>query len=151
MSKALGILGLAKKAGYIEIGEESAGIAARAKKARVLLTAGDAADNTIRRIDNYAERCGMPHIKLKYTKLELGTALGTTSCAALALTDIGMAASFAEKLEAESPGEYTEALEALETKSARILQRKKETLAHERNIRKGKHASSEQKGRKTNG
>jgi ribosomal protein L7Ae-like RNA K-turn-binding protein len=150
MSNALGILGIAKKAGLLEIGEEQSGIAARGKKARALLTASDAADNTQRRITNFAERAQIPHLVLPYTKEELGDALGLNPCAAVAVTDAGMAANIAEKLEAERPGLYTEARDTLKVKSKKILQRKKEALAHEKNLRKGKHASSEQKGRITN-
>lgn len=151
MSNTLGILGIARKAGLLEIGEEQSGIVSRTKKARALLTACDAAENTIRRIDNFAERARIPHLKLPYTKDELGSAIGVNSCAAVTLMDAGLAANIAEKLEAEKPGQYTEALQALKTKSIRIMQRKKEALAHEKNLQKGKRASSEQKGRKTNG
>ena len=45
----LHLLGLAKKAGRLEIGEEPVGAAARAHQARVLLLAADAAPNTVRR------------------------------------------------------------------------------------------------------
>ena len=38
----LSLLGIAKKAGRVEIGEEPVGAAARAKKARVILVAADA-------------------------------------------------------------------------------------------------------------
>ena len=151
MSKTLGLLGLAKKAGYLVLGEEQSGIAAHAKKSRLLLTASDAADNTVRRINNFAEKANILHISLPFTKDELGDALGTTTCAAMAVTDAGMAANIAEKLEAESPGKYTEALTVLKEKADKILQRKKEALKHEKNIQKGKHASSEHKGRKING
>jgi len=150
MSNTLGILGIAKKAGLLELGEDQSGIAARGNKARVLLTASDAAENTQRRINNFAEKAQIPHLVLPHTKEELGGALGINYCAAVAITDAGIAANIAEKLEAESPGQYTEALDALKAKSKKIMQRKKEALAHERNVRKGKHASSEQKGRKTN-
>lgn len=150
MSNTLGMLGIARKAGLLEIGEEQSGIVARTKKARALLTASDAADNTVRRIDNFAERGNIPHLKLPYTKFELGSALGLNSCAAITILDAGLAASIAEKLEVERPGQYSEALVALKTKSEKIMQRKKEALAHEKKLRQGKRASSEQKGRKTN-
>ena len=43
MEKILSMIGLAHKAGRVEIGEEPVGSAARAKKARIILVAGDAA------------------------------------------------------------------------------------------------------------
>ena len=150
MGNTLGILGIAKKAGLLELGEDQSGIAARGKKARALFTAIDAAENTVRRISNAAEKAQIPHLVLPFTKEELGDALGITSCAALAITDAGIATNIAEKLETDNPGKYTEALSVLRVKSQKILQRKKEALAHEKNVRKGKQASSEQKGRKTN-
>lgn len=151
MSKALGMLGIARKAGKVEIGEEQSSIAAHSRKARALLTAGDAAENTVRRVENSAESAGIPHIVLPCTKEELGAALGVKACAAVAVTDAGLAANIAEKLESEMPGKYTEALEMLSRKSEKIDQRKKEARAHERNLKSGKHASSKRIGRNTNG
>lgn len=55
----LHLLGLAKKAGRLEIGEEPVGAAARAHQARVLLLAADAAPNTVRRPPT-SERPGAP-------------------------------------------------------------------------------------------
>ncbi len=151
MDKALGILGLAKRAGFLETGEEASGIAVRAGKARALMTASDAAENTLRRINNFAEKSRIPHIRLPYNKDELGDALGIRACAAIAISDAGMAANIVERLEAEAPGRYIEALTALKEKSEKIMLRKKEALKHEKNVRKGRHASSEHKGRKING
>lgn len=151
MNKTLGMLGIAKKAGFLEIGEEPSGIAARSNKARALITASDAAGNTVRRVTNFAEKARIPHIKLPYTKDELGDALGINSCAAIAVTDAGMAVSIAEKLESEAQGQYTGELEELKMKSKKIMQRKREAQTHEKNLRKGKRASSEHKGRKING
>jgi len=145
------MLGLARKAGAVEIGEESTGIAARSGKARALFTASDASENTLRRVRNFAANYDLPHLELPFTKDELGDALGVSSCAALAMTDAGLAASFAEKLEAEFPGRFTQPLELLRLKAEKIEQRKREARAHERNLRTGKLASSKRKGRKMNG
>ena len=151
MSKALGILGIARKAGKVEIGEEMSSTAAHSRKARALFTASDAAENTVRRVVNSAESAGVPHIVLPCTKEELGAALGVKACAAIAITDAGLAANIAEKLEAEMPGKFTEALETLSRISEKIDQRKKEARAHERKLKAVKHASSKRIGRNTNG
>lgn len=45
----LHLLGLARKAGRLEIGEEPVGAACRARQARLVLLASDAAPNTCRR------------------------------------------------------------------------------------------------------
>ena len=55
MNNMLSMLGLAKKAGRVEIGEEPVGAAARARDARLILLASDAADNTLRRARHFAE------------------------------------------------------------------------------------------------
>ena len=55
MDKLLNLIGLAKKAGKLEVGEEPVGAAARSKHARLILIASDAADNTRRRALHFAE------------------------------------------------------------------------------------------------
>ena len=54
MEKILSMIGLAHKAGRVEIGEEPVGSAARAKKARIILVAGDAAASSVRRAMGFA-------------------------------------------------------------------------------------------------
>ena len=53
MNKALNYLGLAKKAGLLEIGEENTGAAIRGGKARLVLLASDASDNAGRRAEGF--------------------------------------------------------------------------------------------------
>ena len=55
MDKLLNLIGLAKKAGKLEVGEEPVGAAARSKHARLILIASDAADNTRRRALHFGE------------------------------------------------------------------------------------------------
>ena len=55
MEHILSLIGLAKKAGRVEIGEEPVGSAARGKKARVILIAADAADASVRRARSFAD------------------------------------------------------------------------------------------------
>ncbi|MDR2530466.1 MAG: ribosomal L7Ae/L30e/S12e/Gadd45 family protein [Oscillospiraceae bacterium] len=96
--KVLSFLGLVKKAGKLEIGEESCGAAQRSGKARLILVAADAASGTAKRASNYAEWGKTPLITLRYTKDELGDMLGRRVCAVLAVTDRGFAAALAKKL-----------------------------------------------------
>ena len=100
MDKVLGMLGLAKKAGRLEVGEEPVGGAARAREARLILVAQDAADNTIRRVRHFADAGQCLWVKVPATKDELGRAVGRTSCAMVAVTDIGFAEAAAKKLAA---------------------------------------------------
>ena len=51
----LSMIGLAKKAGQVEIGEEPVGSAARAKDARVILVAQDAAAGSVRRAMSFGQ------------------------------------------------------------------------------------------------
>ena len=87
MNKLLNLIGLAKKAGKLEVGEEPVGAAARSKHARLILIASDAADNTRRRALHFGEAGECICLEIPPTKEDLGRALGRTSCALLALTD----------------------------------------------------------------
>lgn len=111
----LQLLGLAKKAGRLEIGEEPVGAAARARKARLILLAADAAPNTCRRAAHFGQAGQVLQLKLPATKEELGLALGRNSCAMLALTDKGFAASLAGKLAQVDP-QYIPAAQQLRQK-----------------------------------
>ena len=92
MSNAiLSLIGLCKKAGRLEVGEEPVGAAARAHHAKLLLVAADAADNTRRRCAHFAEAGAVPWTELPFSKAELGGTVGRSSCALVAVTDIGFA------------------------------------------------------------
>ena len=138
MNKVLGLLGLAKKAGKIEVGEEPTGAAARAKDARLLLIASDAAENSYRRLKHFADAGACLYAKLPCTKDELGGALGRTPCAMAAVTDIGFATAIAEKLAEDNPEQYGEITEKLRVKAQRAAERRKEMEQHEKNVRTGK-------------
>lgn len=142
MNKILNLLGLAKKAGKLEVGEEPTGAAARAKDARLLLIASDAADNSFRRLKHFADAGACLYARLPCTKDELGRAVGRTSCAMVAVTDIGFAEAVAEKLAEEDAARYTELAERLSVKAQRAMQRRKEQEQHEKNLRMGKRKVS---------
>ncbi len=135
----LHLLGLAKKAGRLEIGEEPVGALCRARHARLILLASDAAPNTRRRCAHFGEIGNVLWLELPATKAELGFCLGRTSCAMLALSDAGVAASIVEKLSAQNPERYGPAAQQLRTKADRMLQRQREKRQHEKNLRQGKH------------
>ena len=87
MERILSMLGLAHKAGRVEIGEEPVGSSARAKKARVILVASDAAAGSVRRAMSFANTGSCLCLVIPAQKDELGRALGRTSCAMAAVTD----------------------------------------------------------------
>ena len=133
----LHLLGLAKKAGKLEIGEEPVGAVCRSRHARLLLLAKDAAPNTCRRAAHFGEAGNVLWLQLPHTKDELGFLLGRKSCAMVAVTDFGIAGAIGEKL-ALLDQRYAPAAEQLRSKADRALQRQKEKRQHEKNLRTGK-------------
>ena len=138
----LSLIGLAKKAGQVEIGEEPVGSAARAKDARVILVAQDAAPGSVRRAMSFGQAGACLCLTVPFDKDRLGRALGRTSCAMAAVTDIGFANAFLKALRQEYGGEYDVAAGELETRFAKAERRKKEAAAHERNKRNGKRRTN---------
>ena len=134
----LHMLGLARKAGRLEIGEEPVGAVCRARQAKLVLLACDAASNTFRRAAHFGEAGNVLWLEVPFTKAELGFALGRGSCAMLALTDVGFASSLVQKLSARDPEKYGPAAQQLKTKADRALQRQREKRQHEKNLREGK-------------
>ena len=134
----LHLLGLARKAGRLEIGEEPVGTVCRARQARLVLLASDAAANTNRRAAHFGEAGNVLWLEVPYSKAELGFHLGRGSCAMLAITDAGFAAAVTEKLAARDPERYGPAAQQLRQKADRVLQRQKEKRQHEKNLQNGK-------------
>lgn len=134
----LSLIGLANKAGKLEIGEEPVGALCRARQAKLILLAGDAAPNTCRRAAHFGEAGNVLFLQLPFSKEELGFLLGRSSCAMMALADSGFAASIVEKLSARDPEHYGPAAEQLRQKADRALQRQREKRQHEKNLREGK-------------
>ena len=136
MDRALNYMGLARKAGLIELGEEPVGAVARARKARLVVVAQDATDHTWRRAKSFVAGSEQICVKIPYTKDQLGLAVGRTELALAAFTDPALALAFLQAL--NQPDRYKTELESLEKLSARIRQRKKEADAHKRNKKMGK-------------
>ncbi len=136
MDSVLHLLGIARKAGRVEAGEEPVGAAARARQAKVILTAADGADNSLRRAAHFAESGKIPCLPTPYTKGELGGAVGRSACTMLALTDIGLAAAIAGKLAQANPEGCGPAAEELKLQAGKALQRQKEQRAHEKKLQR---------------
>ena len=134
----LSLLGLALRGGRLVMGEEPVEGVARARDARGLLLASDAADNTRRRIEHFADEGQCMWLRVPFTKEELGRALGRTSVAVAAITDIGLAAAVARRLAELDPARYGESAARLDVKAQRAAERRAEQLAHEKNLRQGK-------------
>ena len=124
MDKLLSLLGLAKKAGRLELGEEPVGSAARVHGVRLLLLSSDAADNTVRRARRFAQEGSCLLAQLPADKTALGRATGRSSCAMLAVTDVGFAAAIAKKLSELDADAYGDLAQRLSVKAARAAERK---------------------------
>ena len=114
MDKALNYIGLARRGGYIEIGEQRAKALVKAGKARLMLVASDTSDGAKRRAEGYVYGYPTPLVSIPYTKEELSRASGTAGCSMAAFADAGLALSFLRALETERGEAHTEAAQALQ-------------------------------------
>ena len=138
--QVLSMLGLAKKAGRVEVGEEPVGAAARAKKARVIFVAQDAAPSSVRRAQSFARTGSTLCVTLPADKDALGRSLGRSSVAMCAVTEIGFAGAIVKKLAAIDGEKYGAAAAQLDVKAQRAMERRAEQLRHEKNLRQGQLA-----------
>lgn len=136
MDKAMNYLGLARKAGLAELGEEPVGAVSRTGKAYAILVASDASDHTWRRAKSYAAGTDQQCIRLPFNKEEMGLASGRTSLAIAAITDAPLALALVQSL--EPADRYSEAAAVLYQKVQKLKKRQAEAKAHARNVRKGK-------------
>ena len=136
MDKALNYLALARKAGRVELGEEPAGAAARAQKARLIIVASDATDHTWRRAKSFVANTEQICLQVPFTKDEMGMAIGRSALALAAFTDPALALGFVKAL--GNPEKYAAEIASLDKRTQRIQQRQKEAKAHEKNLRTGK-------------
>ena len=136
----LSLIGLCLRGRNLEVGEEPVEAVARARDARVLLLASDAADNTARRVQHFAEAGQCVWLRIPFTKQELGQATGRGSAAVVAITDIGLAVAVVRRLAEMDPEKYDEDLAKLELKAKRAAERKSEAAQHEKEPASGHQA-----------
>ena len=133
-NKALNYLSLARKGGMAELGEEPVGAIARTGKAYVILVASDASEHTWRQAKSFAAGTEQQCVRVDATKDEMGMAVGRTSLAMAAITDVQLALALVKALPKAEP----QVLEVLTAKVAKAKKRQAEAKAHARNVRKGK-------------
>ena len=143
----LSLIGLCLRGRNLEVGEEPVEAVARARDARVILLAADAADNTARRVRHFAEAGQCLWLRVPFTKRELGQATGRGSAAVAAVTDIGLAVAVVRRLAELDPAKYDEDLAKLELKAKRAAERKSEAAQHEKNLRRGIKRPKKQEGK----
>lgn len=142
MSNPLNYIGIARKAGAIELGETNSAAAIRSGKAKLLVVASDASDNARKRVENFVYKRKIVHINLPYTKEELGGITGTSGGSMAAFTDIGLASAFLKAL-SEKDATFLAESEKLAAQNNKTIQRRRESKAHSRNKKFGKSARPE--------
>ncbi len=124
MPDVLGLLSISRKAGKAEIGELPVLTAVGNRKARLVLIASDASENTVFRISSAVGRTHIVSVRTPYTKEELGAAFGRASCAVCAVCDVGLSVSAITALAARVPDKYELEVRAIREMANRIQQRK---------------------------
>lgn len=89
-NKVLSRLGLATRAGKLISGEEVVLKAIRSGEAKLVLLAGDASDNTTKKISDKCTSYQVP-LLVGFTRFELGSAVGKPERVLFAVTDRGFA------------------------------------------------------------
>lgn len=121
--KSIGLLGLARKAGKLETGEETVGSLLLQKRARLTVLAADAGAAVARKMRGLAEGTRQRVLELPYGKEALGAALGKQSVSVAAFSDVSMALAFVKALpEGLADGEL---LDDLERRVARVKAKRK--------------------------
>lgn len=95
--KALSLLGLARKAGRVMSGEFQTEKAVKSGKAKLVVLAGDASDNTKKKFCNM---CAWYHVPVTECsdKTRLGSSIGCESRSCLAVLDPGLAGAVMKAL-----------------------------------------------------
>ena len=122
--KAIGLLGLARKAGKLQTGEETVGAMLAEKHARLTVLASDAGSAVTRKIQGMAEGTRQRVLSVPYDKLTLGAALGRGTVSVAAFADVSLALAFVKALPA---GTASADLTAdLERRVARVRAKRKQ-------------------------
>ncbi|CDN44357.1 Probable ribosomal protein YlxQ [Paenibacillus sp. P22] len=104
-NKALSNLGMAMRAGKVITGDETVLKAVRQGKARLVLVAADASDNTKKKYRDKCSSYGVP-LAEAFTRDSLGQALGKEERVIVAITDSGFANMIRGQLSQNTEVEY---------------------------------------------
>ena len=136
--KALGLLGLMRRARALEPGTDSACDAVRDGKAKLLLLSADINDNARRKAENVSNGRRVLVQNVHYSRSELASALGLADCSMVAVTNIGFANALAKILAANDSQRYGELSAELEKRNSKAERRRKETAQRAESKRNGK-------------
>ena len=137
--KALGLLGLMRRAGAIEIGEDNSALIVKAGKAKLLLISSDASDSAVRKAEGFCFGRSVQLVAVHYTREELGFALGVKSCAMAEVTDMGFSNALMKELAKQQPEKYGPVYEETQQRLDKTQRRRKETAARgglKRNVKR---------------
>ena len=122
--KAVGYLGIMRKANALAIGEKDSGAAVKGGKAKVLCLALDASANAQKRAETFVYGRGTPLLRLPYEKAELSARLGKPGCSMLCILDAGFASAFVSALAAGDAAAYGAVAEQLRDRNGKSGKRR---------------------------
>ena len=99
--KIIGLLGLAQRAGYVAAGAMATERALLSGRCKLLLIAVDTAPETQKRLESMTRQTNTPVFRV-LTKQQMGTAIGKSLKAAVAVTDNGFAGSLRRMVSPDS-------------------------------------------------
>ncbi|MDR0917097.1 MAG: hypothetical protein LBN02_07950 [Oscillospiraceae bacterium] len=114
LNRNLMFLGLIKRAGHLQVGDEAVQAAARSGRAKLIIAASDASDGSKRRAKGYADTCNVRFLSSPWTKHDFGVMLNRGGVAMMAVTDAGFAKSLSRKLEETDVGDSSDGFEQSE-------------------------------------
>ena len=136
--KALGLLGLMRRARAVEPGTDNACDAVRDGKAKLLILSTDINDNARRKAENVSNGRRVLVQPIHYTRAELASAFGMADCSMAAVMDIGFANALAKILAAKDAERYGALSAELEKRNEKAVRRKKEKTQRADSKRNGK-------------
>lgn len=136
--KALGLLGLMRRARAVEPGTDNACDAVRDGKAKLLILSADINDNARRKAENVSNGRRVLVQPIHYTRAELASAFGMADCSMAAVTDIGFANALAKILAAKDAERYGALSAELEKRNEKAVRRKREKIQRADSKRNGK-------------
>lgn len=104
-AKALSSLGMAMRAGKVISGDEIVLKAVRQGKAKLVIVAGDASDNTKKK---FQDKCGTYNVKMVelFDRITLGESIGKSERVIIAVTEAGFSKIIIQSLTQPSEVEY---------------------------------------------
>lgn len=103
--KALSLLGMAMRAGKLVTGDETVLKSVQQGKAKLVIAAGDASDNTKKK---FRDKCATYNVKLveAFDRITIGDAIGKSERVLIAVTDAGFSKSIVQSLSQPTEVEY---------------------------------------------